>query len=153
MYGDPTPPAPEDRGRDAPMPHYTRDWQFDPYHQRLRFARQRAPAAAHADTEWAEWEVFLQAKRGEHHTHVGTVHAPDPDLALVLAKESFARRGPCVNLWVARARDLFATDYADADVFAHTTDKSYREPSGYQGLRHTLKHAGEADAEPAADPS
>ncbi|MFQ5459698.1 MAG: hypothetical protein ACE5EL_02775 [Anaerolineae bacterium] len=117
------------------MPHYTRDWHFDPYHQRLAFARRRAPEQVAADTEWEDWEVFQQERRGEHHAHVGTVHAPDPETALLMAKESFARRGPCVNLWVVRAPDVYATRYEDADVFAHTTDKSYREPGGFQGLR------------------
>lgn len=122
------------------MPHYTREWHFDPYHQDLRFAVRHAPELAAGDTEWAVWEVFQQAKRGEHHAHVGTLHAPDPEVALMLAKENYARRGECVNLWVVRADRIHATDYSEADVFAHTTDKNYREPAGYQGLRRSKIH-------------
>jgi ring-1,2-phenylacetyl-CoA epoxidase subunit PaaB len=128
------------------MRRYSRSWQFDAYHQRLAFARQRAPEQVPGDTEWPVWEVFQQEKRGEHHQHVGSLHAPDADLALVLAKESYARRGLCVNLWVVRADHVFATDYADADVFEHTTDKLYREPGGFQGLRRNKIH-GQAPAE------
>jgi ring-1,2-phenylacetyl-CoA epoxidase subunit PaaB len=137
MYGDPSDPTPEVRAAAPDMPLYTRAWQFDPDHQQLSFAKQHDPVDVHADTEWIVWEVFQQEKRGEHHKHVGSLHAPDPEVALVLAKENFARRGECVNLWVVPAHQVFATAYEDADVFVHTTDKNYREPAGYQGLRRT----------------
>ncbi len=147
MYGDPSDPLPSESVAPREMPHYSRDWHFDPYHQHLALARRRAPEHAPADTEWPVWEVFQQDKRGEHHKHVGSLHAPDPELALVLAKESFARRGECVNLWVARATDIFATAYEDADVFQHTTDKMYREPGGFHGLRKGKIHGHDATAE------
>jgi ring-1,2-phenylacetyl-CoA epoxidase subunit PaaB len=140
VYGDPSEPTAEQRAERPEMPHYTREWHFDPYHQALSLARRLAPDEVDADTEWPVWEVFQQAHRGEHHTHVGSLHAPDPELALVLAKENFARRGDCVNLWVVPASEIFATAYEDADIFVHTTDKSYREPSGYQGLRKGKIH-------------
>ena len=150
MSGDPSDPQPGGAAAAPDMPHYTRAWHFDPYHQRLAFARRRAPEHIVGDTEWTVWEVFQQERRGEHHRHVGAVHAPDAELALVLAKESFARRGACVNLWVVRADHVFATDYADADVFEHTTDKLYREPGGFQGLRRDKIH-GRGRVEDHAD--
>jgi ring-1,2-phenylacetyl-CoA epoxidase subunit PaaB len=140
MYGDPSEPDPELRAVGGDMPHYTRAWSFDPYHQTLTLARRLAPDRVASDTEWAVWEVFQQARRGEHHQHVGSLHAPDAEIALVLAKESFARRGECVNLWVVPAQEIFATAYEDADIFQPTTDKDYREPAGYHGLRKTKIH-------------
>jgi ring-1,2-phenylacetyl-CoA epoxidase subunit PaaB len=96
------------------------------------------------------WEVFQQDHRGEHHKHVGSIHAPDAEFALVLAKENFARRGDCVNLWVVPAECIHATDYEDADVFVHTTDKLYREPAGFQGLRRKSQTQGRGgSAEPS----
>jgi ring-1,2-phenylacetyl-CoA epoxidase subunit PaaB len=150
MYGDPSEPDEAVRATRTEMARYSREWHFDPYHQRLRFARERAPGHVASDTEWPVWEVFQQDARGEHHHHVGSLHAPDPEVALVLAKENFARRGTCVNLWVARADAVYATDYADEDVFQHSTDKLYREPAGYHGLRkhkiHGRSHeAGDGD--------
>jgi len=150
MYGDPSDPSPEVRGLATEMPSYTREWHFDPYHQRLAFARQHDPGQTDADTEWIVWEVFQQDHRGEHHKHVGSLHAPDAEVALVLAKESFARRGDCVNLWVVPAHCIHATDYADADVFVHTTDKMYREPGGFQGLRRKGQALGHGGAESRA---
>jgi ring-1,2-phenylacetyl-CoA epoxidase subunit PaaB len=151
MYGDPSEPAPELRGLDVEMPHYTREWHFDAYHQALGFARQHAAEHCEADTEWITWEVFQQTRRGEHHAHVGSLHAPDAEFALILAKENFARRGDCVNLWVVPAHLIHATDYADEDVFVHTTDRMYREPGGFQGLRKAIHREMEAsgDEDPA----
>jgi ring-1,2-phenylacetyl-CoA epoxidase subunit PaaB len=140
MYGDPSPPSDELLGKGGDMPHYTREWHFDPYHQHLAFARSQAPEHVRADTEWSDWEVFQQDHRGEHHHHVGTVHAPDAEMALILAKESFCRRGEAVNLWVVEVSHIHATSYADADVFEYTTDKNYREPAGYHGLRKGKIH-------------
>lgn len=147
MYGDPSDPQPGGSPEPRDMPHYTREWRFDAYHQHLALARSRAPSQVPADTEWPVWEVFQQFKRGEHHRHVGAIHAPDAELALVLAKESFARRGDCVNLWVAQAANIFATAYEDADVFEHTTDKMYREPGGFQGLRKDKIHGHGGDTD------
>ena len=59
------------------------------------------------------------------------MHAPDAEMALVLAKEQYARRQKCVNLWVVPAEAITATDYEDADIFERATDKSYRESWGY----------------------
>jgi ring-1,2-phenylacetyl-CoA epoxidase subunit PaaB len=53
-------------------------------------------------------------------------------MALLLAKEQFARRDPCVNLWVVRYADIAATSYDDADMFAPATDKSYRFGGSYR---------------------
>lgn len=80
---------------------------------------------------WSVWEVFHQQARGEPHVHVGAVHACDAEMALLMAKEQFGRRQGCVNLWVVASDDIHATDYEDADIFVHATDKSYREAFGY----------------------
>ncbi len=87
------------------------------------------------DTQCEPYEVFHQKARCEPHVLVGAVHATSPEMALVLAKEQYARRMACVNLWVVRAGDIHASDYADADMFEHATDKSYREAFGYKVVR------------------
>ena len=112
-----------------------REWQFNPYHQRIDEALEQTATPPPADTEWQVWEVFQQDRRGEHHHHVGSVHAPDAEMALVLAKENFVRRGPCVNLWVVPSSAILATAYADADLFRPTSDKTYREAAGYRSFR------------------
>ncbi len=84
------------------------------------------------DTQWKVFEVFHQQARGEPHVHVGSIHASDADVALILAKEQFGRRQACVSFWVVPADAITATEYEDADIFDHGTDKSYRESFGYE---------------------
>jgi len=83
------------------------------------------------DTQWETYEVFHQSRRGEPHEYVGSVHAPDPQMALQLARDQFARRLKCVSLWVVKSRDVTKTDYQDENFFAQVTDKSYRDPKAF----------------------
>ncbi len=82
--------------------------------------------------QWQTYEVFHQKSRGTQHVHVGSVHAPGDELAMVFAKEQYARRMKCVNLWVVKTKDIVTTAYSDSDMFEPATDKSYREAFGYK---------------------
>jgi ring-1,2-phenylacetyl-CoA epoxidase subunit PaaB len=77
------------------------------------------------------YEVFHQQKSGGRHTHVGSLHAPSRELALLLAKEQYGRRGQTSNLWVVNTRDVFTMRSEDADVFATTPEKKYRDVAAY----------------------
>ncbi len=48
----------------------------------------------------AAYEVFKQDRPDGPFRNVGSVHAPDAELALVNARDVFARRPSCVALWV-----------------------------------------------------
>ncbi len=78
------------------------------------------------------YEVFHQKARGDHPEHVGSLHAPNPEMALVFAKEQYARRFRCVSLWVVRTSDILTIGVEDADIFATTPEKDYREAKGYR---------------------
>ncbi|HVZ41723.1 MAG TPA: hypothetical protein VHI13_20750 [Candidatus Kapabacteria bacterium] len=78
------------------------------------------------------YEVFHQEKRGDQPTHVGALHAPNPEMALVFAKEQYARRSRCVSIWVVRTRDIHTIGVEDSDVFETTPAKDYREARGYR---------------------
>lgn len=82
--------------------------------------------------QWQTYEVFHQTKRGTQHEHVGIVHAPTPELAMMFAKEQYARRGACVNIWVVKSSEVFASNYEDADIFETTPDKHHRDPGYYK---------------------
>ena len=81
--------------------------------------------------QFQTFEVFHQGKSGAHHVHVGSVHAPNRELALLLAKEQYGRRGQTINLWVVNTRDVFTMAAEDSDVFATTPEKMYREVAAY----------------------
>ncbi len=89
------------------------------------------------DTQWPIFEVFHQQARGEPHVHVGSVHAPDAEMAIILAKEQYCRRQACVNIWVVPASAIHATAYENDDIFERATDKSYRESWGYKTPKTT----------------
>ena len=78
------------------------------------------------------WEVFHQEKRGKQHTHVGIVHASSPEMALVMAKEAFGRRGKTANIWVTKTSDVFTFQNEDEDMFETTPEKTFRDPADYK---------------------
>ena len=54
-----------------------------------------------SDTQWPRFEVFKQDRPGQPHRNVGSVHAPDAEVAWQNARDVFARRPQCHSLWVA----------------------------------------------------
>lgn len=95
------------------------------------------PLAAPQDV----WAVFLQARRRDPHVYVGDVHAPDAEMALLLAKENYARRDPCVNLWVVPAAAIHQTASEAAAMFEPVTDKSYRFGGSYRQQQRVYRSA------------
>jgi ring-1,2-phenylacetyl-CoA epoxidase subunit PaaB len=59
------------------------------------------------DTQWSRYRVFLQEKKGAAHVDVGSVHAPDPEMALQNARDVFVRRPACYSLWVVPEQRVF----------------------------------------------
>ena len=64
-------------------------------------------------------------------------------MALLFAKEQYGRRGVCVNMWVTKTADIFATDYDDDDIFSTVSDKQYREPGDYKVMDRIAKYKEE----------
>ncbi|MBI4277739.1 MAG: phenylacetic acid degradation protein [Armatimonadetes bacterium] len=100
------------------------------------------PARRLSALEQDVWAVFRQATKHDPHVYVGDVHASDPEMALLLAKEQYARRDPCVNLWVVRYSQIFATDYGDADMFRPATDRSFRFGGSHRDQQRVYREAG-----------
>jgi len=118
---------------------------LDPRIARTDLPESGQPAAKTPLDQWETYEVFHQKARGAHHQHVGCVHASNPEMALLFAKEQYARRMKCVNLWVVRTSNVHATSYDDSDMFEPATDKSYREAFGYKN-KHLIKKLKEERA-------
>ncbi|MDB5035223.1 MAG: hypothetical protein JWQ98_2464 [Chlorobi bacterium] len=78
------------------------------------------------------YEVFHLETRGDHPVHVGSLHAPNPEIALLWAKEQYGRRSRTVSIWVVRTEDISVISVEDADIFATTPEKDYREAKGYR---------------------
>lgn len=79
------------------------------------------------------WEVFVRARAGLHHQHVGSVHAVDAEMALANARDVFTRRGEAASLWVVPSSAIVASDPGDAaEFFDPADDKVYRHPTFYE---------------------
>jgi ring-1,2-phenylacetyl-CoA epoxidase subunit PaaB len=93
-----------------------------------------------ADSQGDLWEVFVQAKTGDAHEHAGSVHAADGELALLAARDVYARRGPVVSLWVVESSRIIATTPDDSPSFLEPgPEKIYRHPRFYTGPRTAKK--------------
>jgi ring-1,2-phenylacetyl-CoA epoxidase subunit PaaB len=86
----------------------------------------------HTNSHLITWEVFHQDKRGKQVVHVGIVHASTPEMALIVAKEQYSRRGATTNIWVAKTSDVYSFNTEDEDIFETTPDKTFRNPEFYK---------------------
>ncbi len=90
--------------------------------------------------QWDLWEVFIQEKSGAPHTHAGSLHAPDPEIALQNARDVYARRGEVNNIWIVPSVAITASTPEDNEsFFDQIKDKVYRHPQFYsvpKGVRN-----------------
>ena len=89
---------------------------------------------------WPLWEVFVRANRGLSHVHVGSLHAPDSELALGNARDLYTRRGEGTSIWVVPSEALSASDPdRKEEFFESASGKNYRYATYYreaEGVKH-----------------
>ena len=78
------------------------------------------------------YEVFRRHGHKEPFEHCGAVIAPDPEMALIMAKECFLRRREGEHLWVVRRSDIHS--FQDESLLEIAADKSYRFNEGYRDV-------------------
>jgi ring-1,2-phenylacetyl-CoA epoxidase subunit PaaB len=77
--------------------------------------------------------VFIRARNGLAHKHVGSLHAADAAMALQAARDVYTRRGEGLSIWVVPSTAITASDPADkAMMFEPTASKIYRHPTFYK---------------------
>ena len=82
--------------------------------------------------DWALYEVFIRARSGLEHKHVGSLHAADARMALEHARDTYTRRQEGVSIWVVRSSEIIASDPEEAEaLFEPARDKVYRHPTFY----------------------
>ncbi len=78
------------------------------------------------------YEVFLRAKAGLSHKHVGSVHATDEQMAMQNARDLYTRREEGESIWVVDSTQIVSSNPTDkAAYFEPAEDKIYRHPSFY----------------------
>lgn len=82
---------------------------------------------------WPLWEVFIRSKQGLHHKHVGSLHAPDAEMAINNARDVYTRRQEGISIWVVASENITASNPEEAaELFEPATDKVYRHPTFYE---------------------
>lgn len=93
-------------------------------------AGDRGPEPGYAGGDWPLWEVFIRPARGLSHTHAGSLHAADAQMAIANARDLYTRRAEGVSIWVVRSADLTASSPDEKDqLFDPAGDKIYRHPT------------------------
>ena len=89
---------------------------------------------------WPLWEVFVRPRRGLSHQHVGSLHAPDAEMAVRNARDLYPRRSEGVSVWVVPTAEITASSPEEKDAFFDpAADKAYRHPTFYhvpEGVQH-----------------
>lgn len=87
-------------------------------------------AAPRRTGEWPLWEVFIRGQHGLSHRHVGSLHAPDAEKAILNARDVYTRRNEGVSIWVVEAEQITASAPGDKEaLYDPSEDKVYRHPT------------------------
>ena len=90
--------------------------------------------------EWPLWEIFIRSQHGLAHKHVGSLHAPDAEMAIRNARDVYTRRNEGVSIWVVKSQDITATAPGDkVPLFDPAASKVYRHPTFFpmpEGVKH-----------------
>ncbi len=83
-------------------------------------------------SEWPLFEVFIRGQHGLSHRHVGSLHAPDAEMALKNARDVYTRRNEGVSIWVVESARITASSPGDkGPLYAPSESKIYRHPTFY----------------------
>jgi ring-1,2-phenylacetyl-CoA epoxidase subunit PaaB len=77
----------------------------------------------------ATYEVFLKKDGRDEFRHAGALDAPNDQLAMVLARESYLRRAEGDRLWLVDRSHVIV---ADPDFVAPNSDKPHRHHDGLE---------------------
>lgn len=90
--------------------------------------------------EWPLWEVFIRSQHGLAHKHVGSLHAPDAEMAIHNARDVYTRRNEGLSIWVVRASEIVASQPGDkGPLFDSANSKVYRHPTFFP-MPDDVKH-------------
>lgn len=79
------------------------------------------------------YEVFLKKDGKDEFRHAGSMQAPDPDMAMPLAREAYSRRGEGDLMWLVDRDDILS---AQPDLMAPNSDKPHRHNDGKRVAAH-----------------
>ncbi|MCW1970583.1 MAG: phenylacetic acid degradation protein [Anaerolineae bacterium] len=57
------------------------------------------------------YEIFKQDAPNQPHSNIGSVHAPDAEMALMHARDVYGRRPNAVSMWAVPESEIYATSH------------------------------------------
>lgn len=89
--------------------------------------------------QFGTFEVFVQPRENKPFQHEGIVHAPDLEMAFVLAKETFTRRFTCASLCVVETSKVWVSALTEGakSAYEEIPDSS---PSGGEEESYEIYH-------------
>lgn len=84
--------------------------------------------------QFGTFEVFVEPKAGKPFQHEGIVHAPNLEMAYVLAKEAFTRRFTCTSLYVVDTRDVYVSLMTEGNQHVYDLIPDTAEPTGDKSM-------------------
>jgi ring-1,2-phenylacetyl-CoA epoxidase subunit PaaB len=91
-----------------------------------------ATSAQISGDSWPMWEVFVRARRGVSHVHIGSLHAADSETALQNARDVYTRRGEGVSVWVVPSSEIRSLEPDEATDYYEANEKVYRAATTYE---------------------
>ena len=89
---------------------------------------------------WPLWEIFIRSQHGLAHKHVGSLHAPDAEMAINNARDVYTRRNEGVSIWAVKSTDIVASAPGDKEaLFEPANSKIYRHPTFFP-MPEEVKH-------------
>ncbi len=73
------------------------------------------------------YEVFLKKAGKDEFRHAGALEAPDDDMARLLARESYVRRGEGAQMWLIERCNIIE---GDEEFLSPNFDKPHRHNDG-----------------------
>lgn len=83
--------------------------------------------------EWPLWEIFIRGHHGLAHRHVGSLHAPDAEMAIRNARDVYTRRNEGLSIWVVPSQEISASSPSEkGPMFEPANSKVYRHPTFFK---------------------
>ncbi len=79
--------------------------------------------------QWPLYEVFVRARGGLDHKHVGSLHAADARMAIDHARDLYTRRQEGVSIWVVPSKAITASDPGGDGILVRTGARQDLSPS------------------------
>ncbi len=79
------------------------------------------------------FEVFLKKAGKDEFRHAGSLEAADAELAQLLARDTYCRRGEGAEMWLVERSDVLVVDQ---DLLAVTVDLAHRSNDGEAVAAH-----------------